>query len=373
MKLIDKGIGINLISKGRIAQAKNYPILDLAHQLGLEVRNKSCGCINPSHEDKHPSMSFDKRTNTFKCWVPTCQFNTKSHDTIDLVMAVKNLSFQEAINFILVDYPSQCIPSYQNTKKTPLSVNRTKSAENGEKYADIYEYLINFLPYPDKSHYLVADRKISLDVLKANNIKRLIQQVNPYYYLNKLQEAFPRERIKQSGIYPIVYDNNCCAVIPFYREGRIIYLQGIASPGKREKAKVRNLMGIIKPVIYVPELKDNHSVNLCEGIITALYMSSFGYSSVAIISGSDSTETIASNLTPFKDRKFFLCPDADKVGIETFNKIKKLLFTQGFNYDSEYFNPIELGRKLKLDAKILIKIKDLNDLRAYMQTPPKEQ
>ena len=36
------------------------------------------------------------------------------------------------------------------------------------------------------------------------------------------------------------------------------------------------------------------------------------------------------------------------------------------NHDPEYFNPVELGRKLGLDEKALRKVKDFNDLRAYI-------
>lgn len=86
-----------MVRKERIKQAKNYPILDLAERLRIEIgKNNTCRCINPMHDDKNPSMSFDSRTNSFKCF--SCGYKG---DTIELVMEVNKFSFKEAIDWIL--------------------------------------------------------------------------------------------------------------------------------------------------------------------------------------------------------------------------------------------------------------------------------
>ena len=45
------------------AALQNY----LEHEHGINV-NKPFTCLNPQHEDRHPSMSFDKRNNRCICF-----------------------------------------------------------------------------------------------------------------------------------------------------------------------------------------------------------------------------------------------------------------------------------------------------------------
>ena len=43
------------------------PIEDLASRLGLDVRHHKALC--PFHNDRHPSLSFNVRKNTYRCFV----------------------------------------------------------------------------------------------------------------------------------------------------------------------------------------------------------------------------------------------------------------------------------------------------------------
>ena len=56
-----------MIDKEKIETAKAFPIVELAKSLGIEVgRDNKALC--PFHIEKTPSLSFDKRTNLFKCF-----------------------------------------------------------------------------------------------------------------------------------------------------------------------------------------------------------------------------------------------------------------------------------------------------------------
>ncbi len=352
-------------------RAKDYPIIDLAIYLGLDVKGNVCRCFNPNHEDKNPSLGF--KNNKFQCFKPTCGIHG---DTIELVMQINNITFTEAVEYILSEKTGQPF-SYTSSKAS--SPSKSSSSESGAKYSDIYEQFISLLSFPNSEHHLFADRKISLEVLKKNNIKNIPKLINPddpqekYYYCNKLRELFPEDRIKKSGLFRTIL--SCCAVIPFYHNGRIVYLQGITRPEllikdnlseKKTPPKVCNLTGISKADLYIPKLSEEGSIHLCEGVITALYFNRHGLDSIALLSGGSNLKEAIELLKPYKDREFILCPDEDSSGIAVIKSLKLELFKHGFKYNTKYFSSTDYGRKLGLNEEELSEIKDFNDLKHYL-------
>ena len=80
------------------------PIEDLASRLGLDVRHHKALC--PFHNDRHPSLSFNVRKNTYRCFV--CDAHG---DTIDLVRHLLNKDFQQACLY-LSDGSIEPIPAH---------------------------------------------------------------------------------------------------------------------------------------------------------------------------------------------------------------------------------------------------------------------
>ena len=349
-----------MIDDETLERAKKYPITDLAQRLGIEIKNNTCRCISPDHEDKHPSMSFVKEINIFKCY--SCPF---TGDTIKFVRTITNLGFRGAVELILNENSTQRTGYSVKPLKHPLKRQISDSREAGEKYSDIYNYFIDLLPFPDNDHYLVANRKISIDILKNNNIRNIPKKDDKYYYFNKLSKIFPKDKVKESGLFPIIF--NCCAIIPFYKDDKIVYVQGITKPELRKEAKVYNLASIEMPVIYAPKTLGNEPIHICEGIITSLYFSTKGYNSIAIISGSNSPEKITSELIPYKNSEFIMCPDIDPIGLKVIESLHTEMLKHGFRCNSNYFNPMEFGRKFNLKTRDIYKIKDFNDLRNYIE------
>lgn len=76
-----------------IEKLRGIPILDVAERLGLDVKARKCLCI--VHDDHTPSMTFDMRKNTYRCWA--CGAHG---DTLDLVMKVLNLPFRQACEWL---------------------------------------------------------------------------------------------------------------------------------------------------------------------------------------------------------------------------------------------------------------------------------
>ncbi len=74
-----------------IAELKGY-LKDYLEARGIDTR-QNFRCLNPHHEDRHPSMGFDKANNQVHCF--SC--GTK-YDVIDLISLDYNCDFNEALN-----------------------------------------------------------------------------------------------------------------------------------------------------------------------------------------------------------------------------------------------------------------------------------
>ena len=82
-----------MIPQETIDQLKGLPVEQVAGEVGLEVVRHRCRC--PFHDDRHPSLTFNLRTNRFKCYACGA-----SGGPIDLAMHQLNLSFVEACRWL---------------------------------------------------------------------------------------------------------------------------------------------------------------------------------------------------------------------------------------------------------------------------------
>ncbi|NGX48435.1 MAG: DNA primase [Candidatus Anoxychlamydiales bacterium] len=86
-----------MIDKETKDRAKFTPILEVAESLGLEIgTDKKAYCFN-GHDEKTKSLSFDVKTNLYKCFGCNC----RGDSIIALVMSVMKCTFKEAVDFIL--------------------------------------------------------------------------------------------------------------------------------------------------------------------------------------------------------------------------------------------------------------------------------
>ncbi len=77
------------MDKFELQKLRDLPIEGVAERLGLEIRQHKALC--PFHNDHHPSLSFNVRRNTYRCFV--CDAHG---GTIDLVMRTLHKDFKEA-------------------------------------------------------------------------------------------------------------------------------------------------------------------------------------------------------------------------------------------------------------------------------------
>ncbi len=76
-----------------LQRLRDLPIEGVAERLGLRVTRHKTLC--PFHDDTHPSLSFNTRRNTFRCFV--CDAHG---GTIDLAMRLLNKNFLEACQWL---------------------------------------------------------------------------------------------------------------------------------------------------------------------------------------------------------------------------------------------------------------------------------
>ncbi len=99
------------MEKYELQKLRDLPIEGVAERLGLQVSRHKCLC--PFHDDRHPSLSFSVRRNTFRCFVCGA-----SGGPIDLVMKYLDKDFLDACrwladenNIILTEYQPKEVES----------------------------------------------------------------------------------------------------------------------------------------------------------------------------------------------------------------------------------------------------------------------
>lgn len=82
-----------MLDKSTIQQLRQLPIEAVAERLGLRVTRHKSLC--PFHDDHHASLTFNTRTNTYRC------FACDAHGgTIDLVMNRMHKDFPDACRWL---------------------------------------------------------------------------------------------------------------------------------------------------------------------------------------------------------------------------------------------------------------------------------
>ena len=105
----------------QLQQLRDLPIEEVAQRLGLEVTRHKALC--PFHNDHHPSLSFHRGRNTFRCFV--CDAHG---GTIDLAMRLLGKDFRDACRWLandqLVHECKSSISHGSTLNREPLTVNR---------------------------------------------------------------------------------------------------------------------------------------------------------------------------------------------------------------------------------------------------------
>lgn len=107
-----------MLSKFDIEKLQDLPIEQVAEALGLQVCHHKALC--PFHADKHPSLTFHRGRNRYRCFV--CDARGGS---IDLVMRYLNKDFLEACKWLSEEHSIPVIPVAEPVEAPkPFDANR---------------------------------------------------------------------------------------------------------------------------------------------------------------------------------------------------------------------------------------------------------
>ena len=134
----------------QLQQLRDLPIEGVAERLGLDVRQHKALC--PFHNDHHPSLSFNPRRNTYRCFV--CDAHG---GTIDLVMRYLHKDFKEACAWLSNGATVPTNESHLSPFTSHLSLSF--DASRYEKFFD--------RPYlsPAARHFLFDQRRLDPRVI----------------------------------------------------------------------------------------------------------------------------------------------------------------------------------------------------------------
>lgn len=155
---------------------------DYLEEKGINT-TKPFNCLNPQHEDKNPSMSYDPKRNICKCF--SC--NT-SYDLISLYALDNNLDitidFKEIMARLGHKYNINVIQKEHRVN------NEKKELSNTIKKEDYTKYFNKCKKNIDKTDYLTR-RGLSEEIIKKHNIgydltnKMVVFPISKYYYLGR--------------------------------------------------------------------------------------------------------------------------------------------------------------------------------------------
>jgi DNA primase len=311
------------MEKYEIQKLRDLPIEGVAERIGLRVSRHKSLC--PFHADHHPSLSFNRRNNTYRCFV--CGAHG---DTISLVMRYLGKGFVDACQW-LANENNIILTEYK-----PAAEKEKEYAFNPEKYLRFFEH-----PFLNDAarHFLFDERKLDPRVIRwcrltswtdrygtpwlqipyfdENNKLTGIQNRNLKASLLPSPEASPRPSPVGKGV-PTGDDK-------LKGEPRFCFPKG-------SKCGIYNL-----PVLNL--LKPGEPLYIAEGCSDCWALLSSGHKAIAIPSATLLTEEsikllkgiFQSDSPPFPigegrgEAAFHMYPDQDVPGERLFLQLKEML------------------------------------------------
>lgn len=364
------------LNDNTVERLKGLDIKDVADRLGIELPrgNGNARCFNQeahANGDRHGSLGFNPRTNTFKCFA--CGI---SGDTIALVMAYNKVDFRGACEWLANSYGIQLegVEQRANKEKKPDFENRRVYRDDTEplrlsnsltdyevENQEIYQALYDLSDEPsDQLKRWWASRGFSNSLLQAygwrtvspNTIKELLQAYD--YPLLAKAGLVSDDRAELERFLKRYNTHN--VIVPFYDETlfkkhRVLYVR-FRDLTKGAKIKYLAPTGS-HPVIYGYD-------RLCGWAMTypkpnALYITESETDSIAVtelakrqgktvqaiaLVGGQKNEhslvlrELAEAIKNHKEATVNIVTDRDETGNTFYNAVATTLYKTGFNPDN---------------------------------------
>ena len=262
------------------AAVQNTSILAVAATLGLNVRGRHARCFNAtmhdSKKDERPSLAFFADNGRFKCYA--CGV---FGDSIDLVRAVRNCGFREAVDWI-ESLDGEAYGAFRQEEMRPQNSSRLPDEAATHIYAALYKESFEVGPKMPAGHYL-QNRGLDLNLV---NHHRVAQMEDTRSVWSTLVSDFGLDALKAAGLvsrsnkFLFAYHR----LLFFYLENAWpMYVQARDVTGKAN-AKELSLAGLRSPVPFNVDLLQNPiaQVYVCEGCIDTLSALQMGFPAVGV-------------------------------------------------------------------------------------------
>ncbi len=353
---------------------QNYPIVEIALRLGINV-NSSNMCQCQFHNDNNPSMSFDTRTNRYKCFA--CDAKGSN---IDLVKNLLHCEVKEACEFItghsysnnnsnsLNHSSNSNNHKYENVSKNESENINNINESNIDSNINIYTDFIQMLDNSDATRYL-SPRQITKGIIEERQIKNLPKEYNAQATITKsLQSKYSNESLIASGLFAIsknrgnIYNRFFAhrLVIPIVENGQIVSLQARCIDDDVEvHSKYNNLKNNTKifNIDILSRLAKGSEIIICEGIIDCLSWNRLCFHAIAIGSSGNIGKLDKGIIEKLSKFNIVVAGDADTAGEGMNKKITTLLD----NNNIISYNSIDMPRVAKM-FNIAKQANDINEI-----------
>ena len=276
-----------------IQQLRQLPIEAVAERLGLRISRHKSLC--PFHDDHHASLTFNTRTNTYRC------FACDAHGgTIDLVMRHLHKDFPDACRW-LADSTNIIVEEYKS--QTPSADMPTKPFD-AARYARHFEH-----PWlsDEAKRFLFEERRLDPRVVRWCRLTSWTDSQGIHW----LQTPYFDTTSKLIGLQNrnLDYHKADGEAIPRFR-----FPYGA-------RCSIYNL-----PVIAM--LRPEEPLYITEGCSDCWAMLSSGHKAVAIPSAtllSKADKDLLRNLSDRLGTTFHMYPDRDAPGERLFMQLKEVL------------------------------------------------
>lgn len=326
---------------------------------GINI-HKPFHCLNPEHDDRNPSMSYDPKRNRVKCF--SCEKDADIFGLIGLEYDISNFKEQYNKALELLDIEAE-----------PLEVDATQGTPNKEQ-ADYYKYLKQVSMNAHHTDY-ANKRGLSDEIIKKYSIGFDAEWQHPKLVKEgKNPPKTPRLIIPIDATSYLARDTRSINDIPQEQRGFV-------------KVKI----GSSKPYLMHELLAHDEPTFIVEGEIDALSVIEAGYKAVAL----GSTSNIYAFINEYKEMAnkiptFFVMLDSDSSGVDASIKLSKelskmhqahhILKPYGYKDPNEYLvadregfttflsNVMQNPNNYSIDLETIEKQRNLNDVdRAILQ------
>lgn len=294
-----------MLSQDDIQRLRALPIEEVAESLGLHPKGGRCLC--PFHNDRHPSLKFNKARNSYRCWA--C--GESGSGPIDLVMKHLHKTFAEACHW-LADENNMAMDA-----GVPLRAPKPPPPPPPLDTGHLESLLAHGSLTPEARRFLYVERRIS-------------EQVAGQLGLTGIDHNVPMSRNLHEGWF------NAPALLIPYRDvdGRLLSVQarylGVraeGSPTPRFQFPKGSRCGIYNlPVL--PTLARGEPLYITEGCSDCWAMMTSGHKAIAIpsatlLKGAD-VERIAHYIRNVAATPPHMCPDRDEPGERLFVELRSV-------------------------------------------------